>query len=202
MAFIERDQIFVSQTGRSAGRLASFNDVAVRSGHRGLLTKQTPHHIYKQILLLGELPQTLDASRNDTKQAVGKGRCHLKTSWWMKNDTQRKVSNLHGFRVNFWGIAGLAVRRRWKVCGQALFPALFYVFSEASWNAQTGCLVLISFIRTDPGCLAKVLRMPTHPAKQLPVVAAGKALNYLQLSFTTKRFRNLLFTPQKKGKSR
>lgn len=136
----------------------------------------TPHqtsitpHVYKQILLSGELPQTLDASRNDTKPAVGKGRCHLKTLWWMKNDTQRKVSNLHGFRVNFWGIAGLAVRRRWKVCGQALF----YVRSEASWNAQTGCLVLISFIRTDTGCLAKVLRMPTHPSQNNCHSCCGK----------------------------
>lgn len=38
----------------------------------------------------------------------------------------------------------------------------------------------------------------TSLAKQLPIVAVEKALNYLQLSFTTKRFRNLLFSPPEK----
>lgn len=54
MVFIERDQIFVgmtmltveqrANTRHTARRLASFNDVAVLSAHRRLLTKQPLRH--------------------------------------------------------------------------------------------------------------------------------------------------------------
>lgn len=64
----------------------------------------------------------------------------------------------------------------------------------------TPFLVLISLKRTETVCLAKAMRMPAHLAKQLPIFTEGKSLNYLQLSFPAKRFRNLLFFLQRKEK--
>ncbi len=69
MAFIERDQISVgmrmltverqADTRHAAGRLASFNDVAVLSALRRLLTKQAPRHMaINKSHSPGELPNT------------------------------------------------------------------------------------------------------------------------------------------------
>lgn len=76
-------------------------------------------HAYKQILRL--------ETRTDAKAHVAKERCHLKMFWWMKNDTQRKVSNLHGFGDEFLK----KLKRRWKVWGQALFQRHIFRFTKS-----------------------------------------------------------------------